>query len=153
MSGLHTAALRRGLAAVARFAPDFDSLRLRFNVSVNPWNAAVFFEGRSVAVPLEQIAAGAVSSAILRMAVAIAGLRYTFCCPLQHGSRAVGSLAFHTARPLTVAQRQTCEAFARQAALTLENADLLMRAEGPVRTPRRRSGPCGQCWRMLQLCG
>jgi GAF domain-containing protein len=129
MSGLHTAALRRGLAAVARLAPDFDPLRLRFKVGANPWTAAVFFEGRSVAVPLEQIATGAVSPAILRVAVATVGLRYTFCCPLHHGSRVVGSLAFHTARPLTVAQQQTCEAFARQAALTLENADLLMRAE------------------------
>jgi PAS domain-containing protein len=129
MSGLHTAALRRGFAAVARFAPDFDPFSLHFDVAVNPWNQVVFAEGRSVAVPLEQIAAGAVPAAIVRVAVTIVGLRYTFCCPLRQGQGVAGTLSFHTARPLTVAQRHTCEAFARQAALTLENADLLVRAE------------------------
>jgi PAS domain-containing protein len=129
MSGLHTPALQRGLAAVARFAPEFDPLRLHFKLDINPWNRAVFTEGRAVAVPLEEIAAGVVPPAITRVAVGMVGLRHTFCCPLRRGQQVVGSLAFHTGHSLSMAQRHTCEAFARQAALTLENADLLVRAQ------------------------
>jgi GAF domain-containing protein len=129
MSGLHTAVLKRGLAAVSRFAPDFDALKLRFRVDINPWNEVVYKEGRPVAVRLEEIAAGACPPAIMHAAMTIVGLHYTFCCPLWRGNAVVGSLAFHTGQPLNAAQRHTCEAFARQAALTLENADLLREAE------------------------
>jgi PAS domain S-box-containing protein len=46
-------------------------------------------------------------------------------CPLIVGNRVEGSLTFLTAQALEERQRRTCEAFARQVALTLENTSLL----------------------------
>lgn len=125
MSGLQTAAVQTALAASRHVIPGFDPLiHVRFPVDVNPSNWFVYSQGRPIATSFDQIVQGTVSPAIARIARAVAGLRYTFTCPLHQGSTVVGSLAFHFAKPLTDAQRRTCEAFAQQAALTLENARL-----------------------------
>jgi signal transduction histidine kinase len=125
MSGLHSESVQRALAAAGRLVPNFDPLlHVRFPVDVNQWNSSVYAEGRAILTTFEQIVEGTVSPAIAHIARYVAGLRYTFTCPLHRGTEVIGSLAFHFVRAPTEAQQRTCEAFARQAALTLENASL-----------------------------
>ena len=125
MSGLASPAVQQALAAARRLVPGFDPVvHVRFPVDVNKWNASVYTEGEAILTPFEQIVEGTVSPALARIARTVAGLRYTFTCPLQQHNAAIGSLAFHFTEVPTPAQQRTCEAFARQAALTLENARL-----------------------------
>ncbi len=115
--------VQRAIKAAGRFVPNFDPLtHVRFAVDVNRWNAGVYSGSGAILTTFEQIVEGTVSPVVARIAQRIAGLRYTFTCPLQQGSEVIGSLAFHFGRAPTQAQQRTCEAFARQASLTLENA-------------------------------
>jgi signal transduction histidine kinase len=125
MSGLHSTAVRQALNAARHVVPNFDPLQhVRFPVDVNQWNASVYAGGGAILTTFDQIVQGTVTPAIAQIARRVAGLRYTFTCPLYQGEQVVGSLAFHFVRAPSEAQRRTCEAFARQAALTLENARL-----------------------------
>jgi signal transduction histidine kinase len=125
MSGLHAKAVQRALAAAGRVVPNFDPLlHVRFPVDVNRWNASVYSGGGAVLTTFDQIVEGTVPPAVAHIARRVGGLRYTFTCPLHQGDRVVGSLAFHFVRAPTEPQQRTCEAFARQVALTLENAGL-----------------------------
>ncbi len=125
MSGLHSESVQQALAAAGRLVPNFDPLlHVRFPVGVNQWNLSVYSEGVAILTTFEQIVQGTVSPAIAHIARHVAGLRYTFTCPLHQGKEVIGSLAFHFVGVPTEAQQRTCEAFARQAALTLENASL-----------------------------
>ncbi len=125
MSGLHSEAVQKALAAAGRLVPNFDPLlHVRFPIDVNQWNLSVYSEGGAILTTFEQMVEGTVSPALAHIARRVAGLRYTFTCPLHQGNAVIGSLAFHFVRAPTEAQQRTCEAFARQAALTLENARL-----------------------------
>ena len=125
MSGLHSIAVQQALSAARRVVPNFDPLHhVRFPVDVNQWVASVYSGGGSILTTFDQIVQGTVTPAIAQIARRVAGLRYTFTCPLYRGEQVIGSLAFHFVRAPNEAQQRTCEAFARQAALTLENARL-----------------------------
>ncbi|MDQ3809061.1 MAG: histidine kinase [Chloroflexota bacterium] len=124
MSGLQSHAVQQALSAAARMVPNFDPLvHVRFPVDVNGWNESVY-SGRAILTRFEEIVQGTVSPAVAEIARRLAGLRYTFTCPLHEGNTVIGSLAFHFVRAPTAAQQRTCEAFARQVSLTLENARL-----------------------------
>ena len=125
MSGLQLAPVRRAIAGARRIVPHFDPLGLRFPVHVNQWNQRVFEQGRCVETTFEQIAAGTVPPAVLRLTIEIVGLRFNYTCPVQAANQVVGSLAFHATHTFSAGQRRTCEAFARQAGLTLDNVQLL----------------------------
>jgi len=125
MSGPHPAVVQQALAAAQRFFPSFDPLlHVRFPVDVNRWNASVYSGGGALLATFEQIVEGTVPPLVASIARRVAGLQYTFTCPLMQENEVVGSLAFHFGGLPTEAQQRTCEAFARQAALTLENARL-----------------------------
>jgi signal transduction histidine kinase len=125
MSGLRSTAVQQALAAAGRIVPNFDPVQhVRFPVDVNQWNASVYSGGGPVLATFEQVVEGTVPPAIARIAHRVAGLRYTFICPLYQAQEVIGSLAFHFVRAPSEPQQRTCEAFARQAALTLENARL-----------------------------
>ncbi|HEY8489712.1 MAG TPA: ATP-binding protein [Dehalococcoidia bacterium] len=59
-----------------------------------------------------------------RTAGAPADLRHTYTVPVELRGQPYAALAFHDVRPFTAARRRLCRVFARQAALTLENACL-----------------------------
>jgi PAS domain-containing protein len=128
-SGAGTAPVHHALAAARRALPAFDVLHVRFAADVNPFNRRVFVDGEAVEGPFADAVAGTVPPAAAAAATRVAGLRYTFSCPLLVRGAVAGTLAYHTSAPLQPAQRATCEAFARQAALTLENARLHEQAE------------------------
>ena len=128
-SGPGTAPVRRALSAARRVLPGFDVLRVRFRADVNPFNRRVFLGGEAVAGAFADAVAGTVPPTAAAAAVRVAGLRHTFSCPLLVRGAVAGTLAYHTPAPLRPRQRATCEAFARQAALTLENARLRAEAE------------------------
>jgi signal transduction histidine kinase len=62
---------------------------------------------------------------VLRMANTLVGLRYSLFCPLIVRGRVLGALSFHGPAPFPVHIQRVCLAFARQAALALDNAHLL----------------------------
>lgn len=129
MSGMDTPALQRALAVIRSFVPGFDPSGIVTPVQSNPVNRAVFLEARSVQVPFHEAAGATMPPAALRVASRVVGLRFTFVCPLVVSGEVVGSMAFHVDRPLPESQQRTCAAFARQAALTVENARLRDTAE------------------------
>jgi PAS domain S-box-containing protein len=128
-SGAGTAPIRDALAAARRAVPGFDVLAVRFPADVNPFNRRVFCDGEAVAATFKEAVAGTVPPVVAAAAARVAGLRHTLSCPLLVHGTVAGTLADHTSAPLRREQRATCEAFARQAALTLENARLREDAE------------------------
>ena len=122
--GLGSGMVRLALTAVHHIAPGWNPTQLSFPVDVNPLNARIFRGGAVIAAPVRDIAAGTVPRGVLEAAVLIAGLRYALTCPLVMQGRVVGSLSFEDPRPFAIGRRRACEAFARQASLTLENAHL-----------------------------
>lgn len=81
-SGLGSALVQRALAVIRRFFPSFDPTRVIAKADVNSWNRAVYFDGETVAAPLQEVAAGIVDDRILHIATAITGIRYSRVCPL-----------------------------------------------------------------------
>lgn len=118
--GIMDDAMRAAQAVVAGFNP----LQVRFSGDVNPAVHAVLVEGRALLAPFTEHAAGTVHPALIRISQTILGLRWTHSVPLRIGGTVVGSLAYHfLARPGPGTLR-VAEAFAEQAALTVENARL-----------------------------
>ena len=128
-SGAGTAPVRDALAAARRAVPGFDVPSVRFPADVNPFNRRVFRDGEVVAAAFTEAVAGTVPPVVAAVAARVAGLRHTLSCPLVVQGSVAGTLAYHAVAPLRPEQRATCEAFARQAALTLENARLRDDAE------------------------
>ncbi len=124
-AGLDEPRVRQALAVISKLLPRFDPLRVTTRVDVNPYQRVLFEERRAVSGPLLQLAAGVVPDVVLHMAGHIVGTPHAFMCPLIVGNRVEGSLTFLTAQALEERERRTCEAFARQVALTLENTSLL----------------------------
>ncbi len=125
MSSRETPFLQRGLDLIHCVFPDWDPSQVGFRADVNPGNAAVFLDRKTVHVPLQDIVAGTVHPYIAHLARTVVGMRWCFACPVEVQGEVAGSLALHGPRPFTETQQHACVAFARQAALTLENARLL----------------------------
>jgi signal transduction histidine kinase len=124
-SARHAGPSQHALAAATRLFPTFDPAKVVVPVDLNRYSRQVYLEGRMVLAPFLAVAAGSVDDRILQLASTIAGIRHALICPLKSGDRVLGALGFLTARELTEPQRRICEAFVRQATLTLENAHLL----------------------------
>ncbi len=131
-SARHAGPSQRALAAATRLFPAFDPAQVVVPADLNRYSRLVYLEGQPVLAPFLAVAAGSVDDRILQLASTIAGIRHALICPLKSGDRVLGALGFLTARELTEPQRRTCEAFVRQAALTLENARLLARLQEQV---------------------
>src|SRR5262249_834462 len=83
------------------------------------------------------VAAGVVDDRVLQLADTVIGVRHAFVCPLVAGARVEGSLSVFTPAPATPEQQRTCEAFARQVGLTLENARLLAALQAQLEEARQ----------------
>jgi GAF domain-containing protein len=66
-----------------------------------------------------------VGERIVELPAAVAGIRWSHVYPLTVGGRVAGSLSFHGPEELSALVQNVCEAFAEQASLTIENAQLV----------------------------
>lgn len=103
--------------------------RLSSRGSVNEAVSLCYLEAKPVAASFATLAAGIVPAAAIPMVERVAGLHHGLLIPLLVEGRVAGSLSFITRREIGGPVRRTCEAFARQAALTLEKARLVDRLE------------------------
>lgn len=123
-AGVQTPSARRALEVVRGWFPDFAPDEVVLPADCNPWNRAVYFEGRPVSAPFLDVTRDAIDHRIARMVSAMLGVRHLFVCPLKIEGEVAGGLAFTMTKAPAVIRRRACEAFARQASLTLENAHL-----------------------------
>jgi signal transduction histidine kinase len=116
--------LQQTIVACRQLIPGFDLTRLRIGVDANPHLRAIHVEGLTVLAPFEAVAEGTTDPRLVAAARRVLGLQYTLAVPLKLRHSVAGSIAFHGPRRFGSAARRTAEAFARQAALTLENTRL-----------------------------
>ncbi|MDE3112680.1 MAG: hypothetical protein KGK34_07020 [Chloroflexota bacterium] len=114
----------RVLAAARAVVPGLDPSRIRFPADVNAATRQVLVEGRAVLAPLADQAAGALPDNVLRAATALLGVGWVHSVPLRVSGSVAGALAFHYAERPGEEKLPVAEAFAKQAALTLENVRL-----------------------------
>ena len=131
-SDLGSPILQRAIAAVRARYPGFAPEAVEVPIHTNPVQRSVYAEGRTISTPLSEVAQGVVDNRILWLVGELAGMRHVLICPLSCGDEVVGALIFHSPRRMSDAQERTCEAFARQAALTLENERLVQELRGHV---------------------
>jgi signal transduction histidine kinase len=118
---LHEIRFQQALEQIRGVFPSWDTTRIQYAPDVGDWARAVYFEGKTVVIPtLEQ------SSYLMPLIVRLAqlvGLRHSLIVPVIVGGRVLASLSFTQRSPIfSDASRKTAESFAKQAALTLENA-------------------------------
>jgi signal transduction histidine kinase len=123
-AGRHIAAVQRVIDFARTLHPGWDPNRLTISVDVNPINRAIYLEGQAVVASLADVAEGIVDRRFVRVAEAMLGIRFCLVLPLHVGGRVAGSITFPLPAPPSSALRSTCEGFARQVELTLENAEL-----------------------------
>jgi signal transduction histidine kinase len=117
--------VHRVLHAARQRFPELDLSELIIPATVNPSNQRVYLHGEPVLAPFLDMSHGMVSDQVLQLVAARTNIRWVFTCPIRLGNVVTGALAYHLMHRLTDALQHTCEAFAREAALTLENARLL----------------------------
>jgi hypothetical protein len=137
LTGLGSKSFQRGLAVVRRVIPGFDPLGISFDAGVNELNSTIYHEGISVQAPLKDLADGIVNSVILAAAAKFHLSVYGLVCPLWVNGSVFGSIGFNSRKPLDQKQRLVCEAFASQAALTLENSRLAEQLSNQIETMER----------------
>ena len=131
-SGLQRSRGREALAAAQRLIPGFEPTHVTTRPTVNEYQRRIFLDGQAVEAPYPDLARGIVDDRILGLGALILGIRHSFTCPLKVSGRVAGSLSFMLTKPFTDAQRRTCEAFARQVSLSLENVYLLEALQAEV---------------------
>jgi len=115
---------RRAIDSIRAVNPSWDIGGVRFSAAANTWVHAVHVERQTVVAPFADVARDTTHPGAVWAANVVLGLRHTLSVPLLVGGAVGGSLAFHGLAPFDEVARRTGEAFARQAALTLENSRL-----------------------------
>ena len=130
-SGVGAPLVQRAIEAIKRVKPGFDPLSLRIKLSSNELLKRVYLEGQPLVGSFAEVTAGTIDPRVIEVASRVLGLRQTISLPLRAQGRVVGSVAFHFDRPIDAEQRARCEAFGRQAELTVEST--LLAAEREAR--------------------
>ncbi|HET7767229.1 MAG TPA: GAF domain-containing protein, partial [Chloroflexota bacterium] len=120
-AGGPNALFRRAIDSILAAVPGWDISGVRFSADVNPLVHRVHVRNETVSAPFHDVAANTTHAGAVWAANNVLGLKHTLSVPLMVGGEVAGSLAFHATEPFDTAARRTGEAFARQAALTLEN--------------------------------
>jgi signal transduction histidine kinase len=115
---------RKAIDSVRGVLPAWAIDGVRFSADANQWVHAIHVERRSVMAPFAEVAECTTHPGAVWAANMVLGLKNTLSVPLIVAGKVGGSLAFHGVEPFDEAAKRTGEAFARQAALTLENARL-----------------------------
>src|SRR5438067_5633393 len=127
-AGVHHALIERAAELVRGLWPAFEIKHFVSRAEANEWLRRAYLDGEAFSAPLAEVAAGLVDDQVLRIGASVAGLRHCFHHPLLLEGWVEGAIIFFTGEELDEAARRVCAAFARQAALTLENARLLEQA-------------------------
>ena len=117
--------VQRTLHATRKRFPEVDLSELIIPATVNRWNERVYLDGEPVLAPFRDLCRGMVSDQVLDLIATRTSIRYVYTSPILVGNSVTGALAYHLTHQISSTQQRTCEAFAREAALTLENARLL----------------------------
>jgi signal transduction histidine kinase len=149
-AGYGSGAADRARRAIAKLLPGFDPDDVSLDVHVNPVQEAVFLRGESVTATFLETAHGVVPDVVLRIVSKILGVRYSTVQPLMVRGEVAGSLSFHGSELPSKAMIHAYEAFTKQAALTIENRNLLdtLRAQlEELREARRLVGVANEAAR------
>ena len=133
-AGLFSSLVHTATDAARRLIPGFDPANITVLLGANPVVQPVYEEGCAVSGPFGAISAGNVGERMVEIASAVAGIRWSHVYPLRVGGRVAGSLSFHGPEELPAPVQNVCDAFAQQASLTLDNAQLV--AQERQRTAR-----------------
>ncbi|THF67837.1 GAF domain-containing protein [Deinococcus sp. Arct2-2] len=140
IGGLHGRNNQRALRLGRRLIPRFDLYTVG-SVDANPLLRATFEGTEPVMGSVEDFTHGVVPPLIARIASHIAGAAHVIAIPLCVEHRVLGSLSFHQRTPHFSPQWiRTGQAFARQVALSIHNAELLeegRRASAALEASRR----------------
>jgi signal transduction histidine kinase len=122
-SDLYEITFQKALEQIREVFPRWDTTRIQYPPDVGDWARTVYFKGKTVVIPtLEQ--SSYLTPLIVRLAQLV-GLRHSLIVPVIVDGRVLASLSFTQRSPIfSDASRRTAESFAKQAALTLENAQL-----------------------------
>lgn len=116
---------QRLLREAQRLFPGFWPENVRIPLHMNPVIERIYIEGETYVGPTRAVSENAVPEPLLQLAQAW-GMRHTVSIPLRiRSGRIVGGLTFHGPTPFDETQQTVMRAFAAQAALTMENGDLL----------------------------
>src|SRR6202007_1054119 len=105
--------------------PGWDPSHVEYPVRANPLVEAVYLRGETVSAPFINFVEGSVPPIVWAGATRVLGLQEGLLCPLKAGDSVWGAMGFFGSRVPTEQERLVCEAFAREASLTVENAHLL----------------------------
>lgn len=104
----------------------YDTARAALPIDGNPLLQATFDRGEPIIASVEEFTRGLVPPLIARIAGQIMGAVHCLAIPLRVEDRVLGTLScYQRSSDFTEAQVRTTQAFARQVALTIHNAELL----------------------------
>lgn len=141
-AGQHLAPVRAAIAAIQRVVPGWTVDGIRVRADVNELNRRVYYDGRTISASFGAVSEGVFARSLIALVGRLLGLRESLVCPMVVRNEVVGALSFHAAEGFDEPRRRGCEAFARQAALSLENARLLAELRvgtAELRRARQRS--------------
>ncbi len=123
-SGLQLAPSKRALQMIQRFFPRFKPLEYKNSVRLNSFLYRVYIDGEIQTATFTQAAQNVAPFLAIWIASLLAGMRFTLTAPIKIEQKVVAGISFTQYKPFTQTNLKTCEAFAKQAALLLENARL-----------------------------
>ena len=126
------ATVQRALDRVRRVFPGWDPGHIEHPARVNPLLEQVYIRGESVSSSIGDLLAGVVDPMVSQVGSTFMAIRDGLVCPLKTGEEVLGSLTFFFSEPVTGRQKQICEGFAHEAALTLENGRLAVEVQKQV---------------------
>ncbi len=125
IGGLQVRNTQRALQLAQRLVPRFDLYAVN-SVDANPLIRATFKGTGPVMGTVEDFTQGVVPPLVARIAGRIAGAAHVIAIPLCVEDRVLGTLSVHQRSPhFDPAWIRTAQAFARQVALSIHNAELL----------------------------
>ncbi len=136
-SGLNSGVVHKALTSLRGIFHGFDPTRISMKVDANQLSWTCYKEGTPVLASLEEMAENVVDLRIVSLGEGLTGIRYALLYPLMVDGRVEGSLTFLRSAMGSSAEQHTCEAFARLAALTLENASLAEALQKQLKEVRR----------------
>jgi len=125
VGGMHLRDNQRALQLGRRLVPQFNMYTLN-SIDSNPLLRATFKGHEPVVGSVKDFTRGPVAPLIARIAGQIAGAAHCLTSPLCVDDRVLGCLSFYQrSQYFSPARSRTAQAFSRQAALSIHNAELL----------------------------
>jgi signal transduction histidine kinase len=123
-SGLQLAPSQRALNLIQCVFPSFKPLEYKNSVQLNDFLRKVYIDGETQTATFAKAAERVAPLLAIWIAGFLARMRFTLTVPIKIEQQVVAGISFIRDNSFTPSNLKTCEAFARQAALLLENATL-----------------------------